>query len=81
MAGNCRIARDENIVGYLFFCFDGDLDRKFQSTTFVFESLDRKVQRLEVRESDIKEQELFFDDTIWQKVDMEDIQRHPTLSE
>jgi hypothetical protein len=57
---------NENIVGYLYFLFEGDLDFKWQSTTFNFESFDGKIRKFKVEESDIKEGQLFFDDTIWQ---------------
>jgi hypothetical protein len=58
-----------NIDGYLFFRFEGNLDREIRSTTFIFESFENKMKKLEFRESDIHREQLFWDDTIWQTVD------------
>lgn len=60
---------DENVVGYLFFKFDGNLDLKFRSTTFIFESFDGKTKKLKFEESDIHAEQLYWDDTIWQVLD------------
>lgn len=59
---------NKNVVGYLFFRFDGVLDRKFESTTFIFESFGKKTKKLELKESDIQGEQLLHDDTIWQAV-------------
>ena len=70
---------DKNVVGYLCFHFDGNLDRKLKSTTLIFESFGRKSQRLCFQESRIQKEELFFDDTIWQSINMEEVKKHPAL--
>jgi hypothetical protein len=59
---------NKSIVGYLLFNFEGDLDRKLRSTTFIFESFDGKTKKLKFKESDIH-RPLFWDDTIWQTLD------------
>ena len=70
---------DKNVVGYLCFHFDGNLDRILKSTTFIFESFDNKVKRLNVQESNLQKEQLFFDDTIWQSVNMDEVKEHPAL--
>jgi hypothetical protein len=70
---------DKNVVGYLCFHFAGNLDRKLRTTTFILESFNKRVQRLRFQESDVHKEQLLFDDTIWQTVDMEEIQNHPAL--
>jgi len=67
------------MVGYLFFKFKGNLDRKLRSASFVFETFDDKIKKLKFDESDIHEEQLFFDDTIWEIVDMREIEKHPVI--
>ncbi len=64
---------NENIVGYLFFVFEGDLNFKCHSTTFIFESFDGKTKKLKIEEKDIKPEDLFYDDTIWKPIDNEEM--------
>ena len=74
------LPRDKNIVGYLVFKFDGSLDFKPLSTTFIFNSFEDKVRKLKIKESNVFEGQLFFDDTIWQTVDQKYIQNHPAVN-
>ena len=60
---------NENIVGYLYFIFEGDLDFKWKSTTFIFEPFDGKPKKFKVEEVGIKSEDLFYDDTIWQPIE------------
>lgn len=73
------LSSNKNITGYLFFKFNGDLDFKPLSTTFIFESFENKIRRLKIKESDTLGKELFFDDTIWQTIDENYIQDHPAI--
>jgi hypothetical protein len=59
--------KDENITGYLFFRFNENLDVKLYSTTFIFESFDGKTKKLSIKEADVKQEDLFFDDSIWEE--------------
>lgn len=70
---------NKNIVGYIYFKFNGNLDHEVRSTTFIFESFENKTKKLKFKESDIHEDKLFFDDTIWQMVDIKGIENHSSI--
>lgn len=57
---------EKNITGYLLFKFDCILEQKWKTTTFIFESFDKKIQRIKFQESILKKEALFYDDSIWE---------------
>lgn len=73
------IPADKNIVGYLSFKFEGNLDCKLKSTTFIFESFDNKILTLKFDESKINKDQLFFDDSIWESITFQEIKEHPAI--
>ena len=70
---------DKNIVGYLLFKFNGNLDVKLRSTSFTFESFDNKIQTLKFDEANIHEDQLFFDYSIWEQITSQEIKEHPAI--
>ncbi|RKY34876.1 MAG: hypothetical protein DRP78_06035 [Candidatus Omnitrophota bacterium] len=56
---------ETNMTGYIFFKFSGNLERKINLTTFIFESFDNKIKKLCFKQKDIQEECLLFDDSIW----------------
>ncbi len=73
------LPEDKNIVGYLYFKFNENFDRKFRSTSFIFESFDKKIKELKFKESEITSNQLFFDDKIWKQIDDNEIKENPLL--
>jgi hypothetical protein len=65
---SCFLPANKNISGYLFFKFEGNLDREIRSTTFFFESFGQKIKKMKFKESDILGEQLFWDNSIWQTV-------------
>ncbi len=76
---NTLLPEDKNIVGYLYFKFKDNLDRKIRSTSFIFESFDNKTKVLKFKESEISSDQLFFDDAIWKQIDANEIKENPLL--
>ena len=66
------LPEEKNITGYLCFKFDGNLDRQLKSTTFIFESFGKKTRRVKIKESEIKKESLFHDDSIWEDLSEEE---------
>ncbi|MCP4259203.1 MAG: hypothetical protein GY774_17100 [Planctomycetes bacterium] len=66
---------NKNVDGYLIFTFEGNLDCEIWSTTFIFESFVKRIEKLEFKESDIHGKHLFWDDNIWQTLDKEEIEK------
>ncbi len=62
-----------NVSGYLFFSFQENLDRPLESTKFVFESFEGKTLSLVIIETDIRGDELWFDDNLWIKINKDKV--------
>lgn len=60
---------NENIEGYLFFSFSfSNRESSIKKTSFIFESYDKKRRALDFIEKEIDSKQMFFDDSIWEKV-------------
>jgi len=65
---------NESKAGYLIFHFSGNLDTKWEKTTFRFRSFLGLVKEIIFKEDDIKSEQLFFDETIWQQLIKEEFE-------
>ncbi len=62
------LKNDQNIEGYLLFIFENiKKQTKIVKTTFIFRSFDGKEKKLGFNEKDIDVEQLFYDDSIWNK--------------
>lgn len=57
-----------NISGYLIFNFNGNLDRPLESTKFIFESFEGEIVDLLFKEDEIRSDELWHDDSLWEPI-------------
>ena len=64
-----------NVSGYLFFSFHENLDRSIKSTKFIFESFEGKVLSLNFNETEIRGDELWFDEDLWNKLSKDQIEK------
>jgi hypothetical protein len=60
------LKKDDANVGYLFYVIPYDKDEKIISQEFIFNSTNNKSKLLKFQESEILEEQLLFDDSIWQ---------------